>query len=274
MILNHNLQANSATNNLQTFNSELSKSLKRLSSGSKITEPADDAAGLAMAMRLDAKLKRIDAAESNVGNAVSFLQTQDGYLNKISSALERMSELAILAQDATKSDDDRSMYNIEFSELQNFIDEVKGKSFNGVDLFGSDPATPPDSLEVTIDSEGETMALNVIDLAASEYSDAISLSSVDSTTNAASAINAVNAALDQLAEDRATIGASQSRLRLKSEQLTVGKENLTAATSRIQDVNVAEESTQFARSNMLVQASTAMLAQANTLPQNVLKLLQ
>ena len=245
----------------------LSKSLARLSSGSKIVNPADDAAGLAVAMRLDAQVQRLNAAKGNVGNAISFTQTQDGYLKKIGKALDRMSELSILAQDVTKSDADRALYDAEFQQLSQYFTSASSKDFNGVSLFSTN------ALNVTIDSEGDTFTMNGIDLGSSAYTTAVA-SDVTTTTAAITALGSVKTAINQLASDRAAIGAYQARLNFTSEQLIVSKENLTAASSRIQDVDVAEESTQFARYNILVQSGTAMLAQANALPQSVLRLLQ
>ncbi len=269
MVINTNIQAQAAASNLSTSTSMLSKSLARLSSGSKIVNPADDAAGLAVASRLDAQIKRLGAAKSNVGNAISFTQTQDGYLKKVAKAYDRMSELAILAQDITKSDADRSLYNSEFSQLQAYVTNTADRDFNGVSLFSTT------ALNVTIDSEGGTFTMNGIDMAASQYTNAISgTTDITTTGTAITALGFVKAAITKLAEDRASIGAYQSRLNLTSEQLMVSKENLAAASSVIQDVDVAEESTQFARYNILVQSGTAMLAQANQLPQSVLRLLQ
>ncbi len=269
MVINTNTQAMAAASNLQTSTDMLSKSLSRLSSGSKIVNPADDAAGLAVASRLDAQIKRLAAAKSNVGNAISFTQTQDGYLKKVAKAYDRMSELAILAQDVTKSDADRSLYNSEFSQLQAYVDNTASRDFNGVSLFSTTP------LNITIDSEGGTFAMNGIDLSVGQYANATAGGTNISTTGAAvTALGHVKAAITQLAADRANIGAYQSRLNFTAEQLMVSKENLSAASSVIQDVNVAEESTQYARYNILVQSGTAMLAQANQLPQSVLRLLQ
>ena len=267
MVINTNTQAQAAAANLQTSTDMLSKSLSRLSSGSKIVNPADDAAGLAVASRLDAQIKRLAAAKSNVGNAISFTQTQDGFLKKVAKAYDRMSELAILAQDVTKSDADRSLYNSEFTQLQAYVTNTANREFNGVSLFSTTP------LNVTIDSEGGTFTMNGIDLSAAAYAGLAPLD-VTTTTNATAALTAVKAAITQLATDRATIGAYQTRMNFTSEQLTVSKENLSAASSRIQDVDVAEESTQYARYNILVQSGTAMLAQANSVPQTVLRLLQ
>jgi flagellin len=267
MVINTNIQALAAAANLQTSSDMLAKSLSRLSSGSKIVNPSDDAAGVAVAMRLDSQIKRTDAAKSNVVNAISFTQTQDGYLKKIAKALDRMSELTLLAQDVTKGDNDRALYDTEFQQLATFISSTATKDFNGVSLFSTN------TLNVTLDSEGATFAMAGIDLNASAYTDAIA-SNIATTTAAVAALDAAKSAISQLASDRATIGAYQSRLNFTSDQLVISKENLSAASSRIQDVDVADEATQYARYQILVQSGTAMLAQANALPQSVLRLLQ
>ena len=267
MVINTNISAQISAHNLENSQSMLSKSLARLSSGSKITNPSDDAAGLAVAYRLDAQIRRLDAARSNVGNAISFTQTQDGYLKKFAKALDRMSELSILAQDVTKSDADRSLYNNEFTQLSAYVNSTTNKDFNGVSLFSAT------GLDVTIDSEGNNFTMNGINVAAPAYATATS-AAVDTRANAGLALTSVKAAINQLANDRATIGAYQTRLQFTDEQLSVSGENLTAASSRIQDVDVAEESTRYAKANILVQSGTAMLAQANALPQSVLRLLQ
>jgi flagellin len=244
----------------------LSKSLARLSSGSKITSPEDDVAGLAVSMRFDAQINRINAANTNIGNAISFNQTQDGFLNKVSKALDRMSELSVLAQDATKSDTDRALYNKEFTTLSSYITDLAGKDFNGVSLFDGG------AHDITTDSEGNSFSMSGVDLGAATYTTATG-SSVDTVSNAQTALTNVKNAIETLATDRATIGANVSRLTMYSDQLGVLKDNLSAANSRIKDVDVASESTQFARYNILVQAGTAMLAQANATPQTALRLL-
>lgn len=267
MVINTNITAQVSAHNLQNSQTMLAKSLARLSSGSRIVDPSDDAGGMAVASRLDAQIKRIDAANSNVGNAISFTQTQDGYLKKVAKALDRMSELSLLAQDATKSDSDRGLYNNEFEELAAFVTNSATKDFNGVSLFTST------GIDVTIDSEGNTFTMDGIDLGTTAYTDATS-AAIDSLGNAQSALTAVKAAINQLSNDRASIGAYQSRLNSTAEQLVVSKENLSAATSRIKDADIAEEATEYARNNILVQSGTAMLAQANAMPQSVLRLLQ
>jgi flagellin len=269
MVINTNVSAQSSARLLGESSSLLSKSLARLSSGSKIVSPEDDAAGLAVSMRFDAQVNRISASVNNIGNAISFSQTQDGFLKKVGKALDRMSELAILSQDATKSDTDRGLYNAEFTQLKAYISDVAGKQFNGVTLF--DTAS---NLSVTKDEDGNKFVMTAVNLAAAAYTPvSTGTAAVDTATNAGTALTSVKAAINQLATDRANVGSNISRLNATSEQLGVLKDNLSAANSRIKDVDVAEESTAFARYNILVQAGTAMLAQANASPQNALRLL-
>jgi flagellin len=267
MVINTNITAQVSASNLQNSQAMLAKSLARLSSGSKIVNPSDDAAGLAVASRLDAQVQRVNAAKTNVSNAVSFTQTQDGYLSKIAKALNRMSELSLLAQDVTKSDADRALYSNEFTQLGAYITSASTKEFNGVPLFSNA------ALLVPIDSEGTTFSMTGIDLGAAAYTAAIG-SSVATNADAIVALTNVKTAINQLSTDRANIGAYQTRLDYTADELTVIKQNLIAASSRIQDVDVAEESTEYAKRNILVQSGTAMLAQANAMPQTVLKLLQ
>jgi flagellin len=244
----------------------LAKSLARLSSGSKIVSPEDDAAGLAVSMRFDAQINRVTATKVNVTNAISFSQTQDGFMSKVSKALDRMSELAILSQDVTKGDEDRDLYQKEFAKLGDYIEDLATKDFNGVSLFSGN------AMNVTIDSDGNTFSMDGVSMSAAAYTDATG-GDVSTTGGAVTALSDVKDAIKQLATDRATVGANVARLNYTSEQLGVLKDNLAAANSRIKDVDVADESTQFARYNILVQAGTAMLAQANATPQSALRLL-
>jgi flagellin len=268
MVINTNTSAMSSARLLSQSSSLLNKSLARLSSGSKIVSPEDDSAGLAVSMKFDAQISRIGAASNNISNAISFNQTQDGFLSKVADALNRMSELSILSQDATKSNSDRALYNSEFTSLSSYITDMGDKDFNGVSLFDGS------TLNVTTDSDGNTFAMTGVDvLGSTSYTDATS-ASVDTVDNATAALDIIKTAIAQLASDRATVGAHISRLTLYSDQLGVLKDNLSSANSRIKDVDVASESTQFARFNILVQAGTAMLAQANAAPQSVMRLLQ
>jgi flagellin len=267
MIINTNISAATSANNLAASTSMLQKSLARLSSGSKITSPADDPAGLSEAITLGAQINRTTAANANVGNAISFAQTQDGFLQKIGTALDRMSELSVNAQDVTKTDAERADYQKEFSTLAAYVTNAGSKDFNGVSLFSAA------ALSVTTDGDGGKFSMTGIDLSVTAYTGATS-ADISTSTGATAALTAVKAAITQLATDRATVGASVSRLTYTSDQLGVLSTNLSSAKSQITDVDVAQESTQFAKYNILVQAGTSMLAQANQNPQSVLKLLQ
>ncbi|MBM3882897.1 MAG: flagellin [Verrucomicrobia bacterium] len=267
MIINTNITSQSAAARLADSSASMAKSLSRLSSGSKIVDPSDDAGGLAVASRMEAKIRRTEAARSNVNNALSLTQAQDGYLSKVYKALNRMSELAIFANDVTKADTDRSLYDLEFRQLASYISSVAEKDFNGVSLFTSSP------LAVNVEAEGQTFEMTGIQLDSATYASVIG-ADLSTTAAATSALELVKTAITQLANDRAMLGSYMTRLNMSAEQLTFSKENLVASVSRIQDADIAEESTQFARYNILVQSGTAMLAQANSMPQTVLRLLQ
>ena len=266
MVINTNTTAQSAATLLEQSSANLSTSLMRLSSGSKITSPASDSAGLAVSMKLNAQIARTGAAQGNVNNAVSFNQTQDGYLQQVNTALTRMSELAISAQDVTKTTSDRQLYNQEYQTLGAYVNDVATKSFNGVSLFSG--AT----LNVTTDSEGATFSNLGVNLGNTTYTTATG-GDISSISGAKTAVTSTQNAITQLASDRATIGANEETLGYYSNQLSSLSNNLSAATSRITDVDVAKESTNYAKANILVQSGTAMLAQANSLPQSVLRLL-
>ncbi len=265
MVINTNVSAQQSAQMLADSSSRLAKSLSRLSSGSKIVSPEDDAAGLAVSMRFDAQVNRINATSNNITSAVSFTQTQEGFLKKAAKALDRMSELAVLAQDVTKTSADRDLYDLEYQELGAYVDDLATKDFNGVSLF---TAT---ALDVTVDSEASTWSMSAINLGDTVYTDATQGQSL--TTGASTALTNVKAAIEQLSIDRATVGANLTRLNYTNDQLSVQKTNLSAANSRIKDVDVAQESTEYARYNILVQSGTAMLAQANSQPQAALRLL-
>ena len=287
MVINTNTSASNSARLLGMSSSMLSKSLARLSSGSRIVSPDDDSAGLAQSIKFDAQINRNKAANSNVANAISFSQTQDGFLQKVQKSLDRMSEISVLAQDATKTVSDLSNYSAEFTQLQNYISDITTKQFNGVDLFGSTSV----GLAITIDSDAVTFALNGATLTGSFtsstggaglgagsavsaiYDSSSSTVAVGNATSAAGTLTYIKTAIQNLANMRAKIGANISRLSLTSEQLDILNENLSAANSRIKDVDVAQESTQFAKYNILVQSGTAMLAQANALPQSTVRLL-
>jgi len=266
MVINTNISAQTTAGLLASSSTQLSQALEELSSGSKINSPADDSAGLAVSMNLTAQMGNNTAASDNVNNAISFNQTQDGYLQQVNNALDRMSELAVQAQDVTKSDSDRQLYQQEFNTLANYINDTATKDFNGVALFNG--AT----LNVTIDSNADTFKNVGVDLGSTTYS-GLANDSIATVNGAKSSLTAVQNAINQLASDRANIGANIETLTDYSNQLSTLNNNLSAANSQIMDVDVAQESTEYAKYNILVQTGTAMLAQANALPQIAIKLL-
>ncbi|MCH6255865.1 hypothetical protein MLD52_04855 [Puniceicoccaceae bacterium K14] len=266
--INTNSAATVATNNLNTSNSMLQKSLNRLSSGSKIVNPADDAGGLAVSMKMSAAIKRTEAVNTNIANAQSFLQTQDGGFQTAAGILDRMSELKTLSEDVTKNTTDIENYNTEFQELQSQLDAVTGEAFNGVSLF-TDAASAA-SLTVNTSEDGtQSVTIDQADLENQVGTD-LTLGTTELTDTD---LSDITDAIENVATLRATNGAQSSRLSFASEMLTTNKENLEAANSRIIDVDVASESTQLARANILVQAGSSMLTQANSSSQIALRLL-
>ena len=263
LIINTNIAASTAAMNLNRNNSMLQKSLARLSSGSRITSPADDAGGLAVSMKLEAAISRTDAASTNVANAGSFLQTQDGALKSAGQVLNRISELKLLSTDVTKSASDVANYDSEFTALKAQLTGTAAATFNGVALFGGG------SLVVGISEDAaQTQNVTQSDLttAATTITGAANLGAL-TTAQTVTAITSV-------ATLRAQNGAESSRLTFNADMLSINRNNLEAANSRIVDTDVAMESTKLARNNILVQAGSAMLAQANSSSQSVMRLLQ
>lgn len=267
VVINTNYAATIASNNLAASNQMLQRSLNRLSSGSKIVSPSDDAGGLAVSMKLSAAARRQGAVANNIGNAVSLLQTQDGALKVSGKILERMSELRTLNDDVTKSSSDKANYNTEFTALQDQLEAITTEKFNGISLFSSSALT----VNATEDASTSTQ----ISIVAKDLASTTSgVGTVTAGTSLGSvSLATINTAIENVATMRANNGAEQSRLSFASELLVVNKANLEAANSRIVDVDVAQESTQLARWNTLVQAGTAMLSQANGSAQTALRLL-
>jgi len=269
VVINTNYAATVASNNLAASNTMLQKSLNRLSSGSKIVNPSDDAGGLAVSMKLSAAARRQGAVATNIGNAVSLLQTQDGALKVSAKVLERIGELKTLYSDATKSSSDKANYDAEFTSLQAQLTANASETFNGVALFGSS------SLSVGVTEDGATsVTVAARDLTSTGTGvGVLTGTGVTSLGNASVTLAAISTAIQNVATMRANNGAEQSRFGFAAELVTVNKANLEAASSRITDVDVAEESTQLAKWNILVQSGTAMLAQANQSAQGALRLI-
>jgi flagellin len=298
--INTNPAASNAAFNLNKNNAMLQASLKRLSSGSRIASPTDDAGGLAVSMRLDAQVNRTQGAINNVNNALSFVQVQDGALSTIGSIVDRMSELRAFADDVTKNSSDNANYDTEFQQLRQQLNNIVSEQFNGVSLFsGAADATfgsalGSDEQLVVYASEagtgGSTISLGKLALGSalnvrgisgtntnltSNYSDGTSLAAASTNTISLTSFSVaeLTQALENIATMRASNGALGSRLGFAADQLSVSKTNVEAAKARIFDVDVATEATRLARSQILVQSSASMLAQANAASGLVLSLL-
>jgi len=290
VVINTNTSASLASYNLSSTNVNLQRSLNRLSSGSRINSSYDDAGGTAVSMKLSASIRRTEATLANVNNSMAFLQTQDGVLKNADKVLNRMSELAMLATDVTKSTDDLALYNTEMSQLKGQLNLMLNEKFNGITLFHEgattgatidsaiDLSTSGNSLMVVASHDGDqTIGITRADLNAIAYditdTNSANNLSIGSTTGAENAVDSIQDAIQHLATLRANNGAEQSRLSFAADMLSINKINLESANSRIVDVDVASESSQLARFNILQQAGTAMLAQANQSTQSILRLI-
>ena len=264
--INTNSAATVAKNNLNSSNAMLQKSLNRLSSGLRIVNSSDDAGGLAVSMKMSAAIKRTDAVNTNIANAQSFLQTQDGALSTAGKVLDRMSELKTMSTDVTKNATDIANYDTEFTALKAQLTSLSSEKFNGVSLFTS--AASATTLAVGTTEDGGT-TVNIDQAALGN--------AVTNATGAANlaALTQANAtgAIENVATLRAGNGAQSSQMAFASDMLTVNKQNLKAANSRIMDVDVATESTSLGRANILVQAGSSMLGQANSSSQIALRLI-
>ena len=236
-------------------NRNLQKSLSRLSSGYRINSAVDDPAGLAVSMKLSASLRRTDAVSANVGNALSFLQSQDGVLEVASSIVLRMSELATLATTESVSTNDTALYNTEFEELQADISSLLDEEFNGTSLFAAGDQT----LSVVTSENGNSTSISKANLNDVNTPIAV-LTGISTVSLATTASAALETAIQSIASLRASNGAQQSRLTFAQDILAVNRVNLEAANSRIMDVDIAEESANFARLTIIQEAGLAVLA--------------
>ena len=283
--INTNPAASAAAYSLDNVTRNLQKTLSRLSSGSRIVSPMDDAGGLAVSMRLSAAVRRTEATQSNVSNAQAFLETQDGVLKSAEKVVNRLGELTQLGTDITKSTSDLALYQAEVNSLKAQLGSLISESFNGVSLFttGSSGTEISTGTVAIVASQDGTQTINITkrDLSwVGHYTGTQAVTGagggmidVTSITSAKNAITAINGAIQAIATLRANNGAEQSRLGFAADVLAINKTNLEAATSRITEVDIATESAKLARFSILQQAGTAMLAQANQSSQSLLRLL-
>ena len=267
--INQNIAALNSYRNLSVSDGQMAKSLEKLSSGFRINRAADDAAGLVKSEGLRAEVRGNQAAIKNAQDGVSFVQTAEGALNEVHSILQRMRELAVDA--ANTATTDGVAQQAEVTELLAEIGDIGTQTkFSGQDVFTAASVT----FQVGA-STGDDLAVTVgILTTASIGADAVSIAAINLETGASAAIGTLDTAIASLSSQRADLGAKQNRLEHRVNSLNVAVENLSASESRIRDTDMAAEMANFTRSQVLTQAGTAMLAQANAAPQGVLQLLR
>lgn len=270
MRINHNIQALNAYRNLNNTNNATSKSLEKLSSGLRINRAADDAAGLAISEKMRSQVRGLNMAERNSLDAISLIQTAEGALSSTHEILQRMRELAVQASNDTLEAPDRLAIQEEVTALTTEIDRIANTTeFNKKKLL--DGSFTNVTFQIGANAS-QTLPITISNMNAAT----IGAGGLDFTTitGAQTSITAIDTAISKVSEQRSKLGAAQNRLEHTVTNLQTANENLTAAESRIRDLDMAKEMTQFTRNNILNQAGQAMLAQANQLPQGILQLLQ
>src|SRR6478672_5930970 len=284
-VVNTNVMSLNAQRNLYTNNAGLATSIQRLSSGLRVNSAKDDAAGLAIAERMNAQVRGMNVAIRNANDGISLAQTAEGALGKIGDSLQRMRELAVQSANATNSSSDRTNLDNEFAQLQSEISRVvSGTSlFTGSTSFAFQVGagtTANDTVSVSRNqlsggTAGTSGALTSSDTADKVLATITGVSDISASASAATnAIKDIDVALDKVNSERATYGAAQNRFESVISNLQISSENVTAARSRIMDADFAKETAELTRTQILTQAGTAMPAQANQAPQSVLSLLR
>jgi len=273
--INTNLASLNVQRNLTLSTGGLSTAVQRLSSGMRVNSARDDAAGLAIAERMNAQVRGMNVAVRNATDAVSLAQTAEGALGKVSDSLQRMRELAVQSANATNNTGDRANLNTEFQQLADEIDRtLAGSTFNGIAILAT---AQTQTFQVGAgNTTNDKVDLATTNLTTDATITAVTGASSDITnaTNAGTAITNIDAAISTITTTRATYGALQNRFEATIGLLKVMSENNAAARGRIVDADYAAETAALSRAQVLQQAGTAMLAQANQLPNSVLKLLQ
>ena len=263
--INNNVGALNAYNNLTKVSGATEKSLTKLSSGFRINSAADDAAGLAISERMRGQIGGLNTAMRNISDGISMIQTAEGSLTEVHSMLQRVRDLAVQYKNSTNSTSDRTAIQSEVNQLASEIERIGSQAkFNGISLLNS---TSTVTFQVGAE-DGQTISVATISLASTLGTTFFSL-----TATGASDISEIDAAINAVSAQRSTLGAVQNRLEYTYNAQSAYAENLTAAESRIRDVDMAQEMVKFTKNQILSQAATSMLAQANQSPQGVLRLL-
>ena len=280
MVINHNMSAIYSARQEGIVGADLQKSMEKLSSGERINRASDDSAGLAVSEKMRSQIRGLNQASKNIGNAVSFIQTTEGYLQETTDILQRIRELAVQGANGIYSDEDRMQIQVEVSSLVAEIDRIASTAqFNGMNILTGRFASEGLKFQVganmdqSVTAHIGTMTATALGLKGSqgEESNTISVSDVDSANMT---LGAIDEALKNVNKQRADLGAYQNRFEMAQKGIDVAAENLTAAESRVRDTEMAEEMVNYTKNAILSQATLAMQAQSNANSQNVLALLR
>ena len=286
MIINHNMSALYSNRTLGVTNNATTKNMEKLSSGMKINRAGDDASGLAVSEKMRSQIRGLNQAATNAQNGISFIQTTEGYLQSTTDIVQRIRELAVQSSNGIYTDEDRMQIQVEVSQLIAEVDRIASQAqFNGMNMLTGRFAKPTGENTVTasmwlhiganMDQRAQvfigTMTSQALNLRNVGDEQIMSLASPDDANRA---IGTLDEALKKINKQRADLGAYQNRLEYTVNGLNIGAENLQAAESRIRDTDMAKEMVEFTKNQVLTQAGTAMLAQANQSTQNVLSLLR
>ncbi len=285
MIINHNMSAMFAQNQLKQTNGALNKNIEKLSSGLRINRAGDDASGLAVSEKMRAQIRGLNQASRNAENGISFIQTTEGYLQESQDIMHRMRELAVQSANGIYTDEDRMQIQVEISQLVDEIDRIASHAqFNGMNMLtgrfaaenGENTVTASMWFHIGANMDQRervyigTMTSNALGMRQMGTGETITM---ETPEDANRSIGTIDAALKKINKQRADLGAYQNRLEHAVRGIDIGAQNLQAAESRIRDVNMAKEMVDYTKNQILQQAGTAMLAQANTKTQSVLQLL-
>ena len=276
MRINTNVAAMNTYSRLTAANTAKSNSLAKLSSGLRINKAGDDAAGLAISEKMKAQIGGLTQAKRNAQDGISLVQTAEGALNESHSILERMRDLTVQGKNGTLTDDDRGSINKELKALHEELGRIaKTTEFNTQNLLGSTAAKGASFTFQIGANQGQTLTVTIGNMSGVSLLGAIKNFTLGkAAANADKMLGSIDKAIKTVSDQRASLGAVQNRLEHTINNLTATNENLSEANSRIRDVDMAEEMMTFTKSNILSQAATSMLAQANAMPNSVLNLLQ
>ena len=285
MIINHNMSAMYSQRNTGIVETSIVKDIEKLSSGMRINRAGDDASGLAVSEKMRSQIRGLNQAGQNIQNGVSFIQATEGYLAETTDIMQRMRELAVQAANGIYSAEDRMQIQVEVSQLVDEVDRIASHAqFNGMNLltgrFAKDSAAGPMQLHVGANMDQSeklfigTMTAVALGLTGGMQGGEGDMITISSVEGANMAIGTIDNALKQINKQRADLGAYQNRFELAYNGVAIAAENLQAAESRIRDADMAKQVVEYTKNQILMQSGTAMLAQANTQPQSVVRLLQ